>query len=109
MMAGSMWGALGEDTGEEGGGCLWHSLWATMRPLSFIWRLGTALSKASPGIVRTRHPERKVKLLMLPSLFVCLFLFNSSLFPHMNMLVFPLRKNTIGFNFGLDSSKKLVC
>lgn len=78
-----MWGALGEDTGGKGGGWLWHGLWATVRPLSFIWRvveamggfgqrcgqLGAALGKSWDS----EDPERKVKFLMLHSLFIYLF------------------------------------
>lgn len=111
-----MWGALGEDTGEEGGGWPLHGLWATVRPLSFIWRVVEATGgfrqrcgQLGAALGKSWESEDWSNATFIACLFVCLFLFNSSLFPHMNMLVFPLRKNKIGFSFGLDSSKKLVC
>lgn len=88
-----------------------------MRPLSFTWRvveatggfgqrcgqLGVALGKSWESEDRSPRKEGEA---FHATFIVCLFLSNSSLFPRMNMLVFPLRKkNKIELNFGLDSSK----
>lgn len=93
----------GHDTGEEGGGRLQHGLWATARPLSFTWRvveatggfgqrcgqLGVTLAKSWESEDRSPRKEGEA---FHATFIVCLFLSNSSLFPRMNMLVFPLRK-----------------
>lgn len=88
-----------------------------MRPLSFTWRvveatggfgqrcgqLGVALGKSWESEDQSPRKEGEA---FHATFIVCLFLSNSSLFPRMNMLVFPLRKkNKIESNFGLDSSK----